>query len=118
MATYDLQDAMSVAEFFSTRGVEKKNRTFHLSPCISKKTGEKFTVLRLRDGGQYKDAYGNMRPSSSSFALSKKLSATEELNEDFLHEHKEEIRVLPRKDDPSKIGVIFLAVEEKLWEKL
>jgi hypothetical protein len=113
---FNLDDAMSVNEFFKSNGVSEK--TFKLTECTTEDGKRTFTALGLTNGDTYEKADGTTGPAMTFFCLSKKLSeAGEVLDRAFIKAHKDEIRLLEPVDG-LKFGILFLPGERESWDDL
>jgi hypothetical protein len=109
---FDLDDAVSVAQFFSENKVSKKNQKCMLKTCTSSE-GETFKAVGFTNGSKLSDG----RLSYTFFVLSQKLQDEGVvLNREFLHEHKSDLQLL--ECDDLKFGIAFLPGGGIDWEDI
>lgn len=121
---FDLDDAMSVNEFFKINGVNGSDRTFIIKTChpekegqVDPKTGEIITSFRavgFANGETTNDGH----PAYTFFILSRELREKGEvLNKAFLKAHKEDLQLLEPVDG-FKFGICFLSRDADDWEEV
>ena len=108
MEDFDFSVAMTIAEFFESKDVEKKK--WHVSDCHSE-SGDTFPALKLTNGGHTDTG----RLTVSCFALCKTLQKQGvSLTKEWVRENKSDIRLIDAEDvntadgHPAKFGVIYL----------
>lgn len=122
-ADWNLDDAMSVNEFFELHDVPAKSRTFKAKECEAE-DGSTFLAVGFADGDTYTDDNGKERSSMTFFALSQNCiskydleDATEEDLKDFLKANKKSIGLLEPVDGV-KFGKLFVSGGGELWDDL
>lgn len=122
-ADWDIEESMSVNEFFELHEVPAKSRTFKVKECEAE-DGSTFMAVGFTDGDTYTDDNGKERPSMTFFALSQNCISNYELDDadedevkDFLRQNKANIGLLePVKG--VKFGKLFVSGGGELWDDL
>lgn len=120
MNDFDFSVAMSIAEFFTFKEVEKQDRKWTVKNCHSEE-GNTFPALMLRNGETTEAG----RPAVSCFALSKALQEQGvDLNPTWVNANKSDIMLINAEDvntadgHDAKFGIIYLNSESdwNVWE--
>ena len=120
MNDFNFSVAMSIAEFFTFKEVEKQDRKWTVKNCHSEK-GNTFPALMLRNG----EKTDNKRLAVSCFALSKSLQEQGVvLSKEWVDAHKGDIMLINAEDvktaddHDAKFGIIYLNDESNwnVWE--
>lgn len=127
-ADWDLDDAISVSEFFDDHKIAKSNRRFIVKECEAE-NGNTFIALGLSNGEdiQVEDEDGNTITRKGAgmtfFALGINCASKYNLEDadaddvkDFIREHKEQISLL--EPNGTKFGKFFVSGGGELWEDL
>ena len=122
-ADWNIEDAMSVNEFFEMYEVPAKSRTFKPKECEAE-DGSTFLAVGFTNGETYEDENGKERPAMTFFALSQNCISNYELEDadvedlrSFLKEHKANISLLEPVDGV-KFGKLFVSGGGELWDDL
>ena len=125
-ASWDLEEAISVAEFFENHDVEEDAQRFKIKE-ITAENGNTFFALGLANGEDYTDDKGKVHEGRGMtfFALGLACAEANDLEDASLQEvrsfvkaHKSEITLLEPIEGETNFGKFFIGGGGELWEDL
>lgn len=109
--------AISVVEYFESKGLKGKQRSWDVRTCHAS-NGTEFNALALNTGDTFVTADGRTTQKCAFFSLSKALTDKGEiLSKDWIKKHHNKIMLIPAEaiSSDTKFGVIYLP-RESTWD--